>query len=153
MRLPHVRDRARTFLAASARELPAVLARADMTLSILNVTFDCADSAWVASFWGQATGWPASFDDMPGNPFWIVSETPETSPRLVFVQVPEQRTAKNRIHLDLMPSQGTQAEEMIRLESLGARVVDDRRGAEPGGWVVMADPEGNEFCVEHGLAE
>lgn len=120
-----------------------------MSVSILNVTFDCADSASLASFWSAATGWPASFDDMPGNPFWVVGETPGSSPRLVFVQVPESKAAKNRIHLDLVPVHGTQAEEVIRLESLGARVVDDRRGADPGGWVVMVDPEGNEFCVEH----
>jgi predicted enzyme related to lactoylglutathione lyase len=120
-----------------------------MKLAILNVTFDCGDSASVASFWSRVTGWPASFVDMPGNPFWGVSE-PDASPRLVFVHVDEPKQAKNRIHLDVVSSHGTQAEQVWRLESLGARIVDDRRCEDPGGWVVMTDPEGNEFCIEGG---
>jgi predicted enzyme related to lactoylglutathione lyase len=67
----------------------------------------------------------------------------------VFVNVPEPKTVKNRVHLDLLPD-GSQAEELARLESLGAAVIDDRRRVTPGGWVVMADPEGNEFDLEGG---
>jgi hypothetical protein len=67
---------------------------------------------------------------------------------LVFVEVPEGKTLKNRVHLDLLPADVSQAEEVPRLQSLGARVVDDRRERDPGGWVVMTDPQGNEFCVE-----
>jgi predicted enzyme related to lactoylglutathione lyase len=85
---------------------------------------------------------------MPGNPFWVVAEHEESAPRLVFVAVPEAKLMKNRIHLDLVASIGSQEDEMKRIESLGGRVVDDRRALEPGGWVVMADPEGNEFCLE-----
>jgi predicted enzyme related to lactoylglutathione lyase len=59
------------------------------------------------------------------------------------------RTDANRVHLDLVPD-ASQAEELARLESLGARVIDDRRRVTPGGWVVMADPEGNEFDLESG---
>jgi hypothetical protein len=59
----------------------------------------------------------------------------------VFVTVPEPKTVKNRVHLDLVPD-GSQAVELARLESLGARVIEDRRQATPGGWVVLADPEG-----------
>jgi hypothetical protein len=70
-------------------------------------------------------------------------------PRLVFVTVPEEKSIKNRMHLDLLPKDSTQEEEVARLLDLGASIVDDRRRSEPGGWVVMADPEGNEFCVEH----
>ncbi|MET9392646.1 VOC family protein [Streptomyces sp. NPDC006624] len=67
--------------------------------------------------------------------------------RLLFQRVPEAKTAKNRLHLDLHPGQGRREEEVARLERLGASVL--RRVAEPGGeWVVMADPEGNEFCVQ-----
>jgi len=70
-------------------------------------------------------------------------------PRLVFVTVPEKRATKNRVHLDLLPKDSaSQEEEVARLVGLGARVVDDRRDSTPGGWVVMADPEGNEFCLE-----
>jgi hypothetical protein len=85
---------------------------------------------------------------MPGNPFWLVASAESDSVHLVFVEVPEPKTVKNRVHLDLVPEGGSQDDEVVRLEALGARIVDDRRMAEPGGWVMMADPEGNEFCVE-----
>jgi predicted enzyme related to lactoylglutathione lyase len=62
--------------------------------------------------------------------------------------LPESKTAKNRIHLDLGPTDRTRDEEVARLRVLGAGVVADHRTAEGLGWVVMADPEGNEFCIE-----
>ena len=120
------------------------------TSSILNVTFDCLDSESVAGFWSAVTGWPRSFQDMPGNPFWVVAPEDDGTPRLVFVAVAEPRNGKNRVHLDLLPRGGPQELEVARIASLGGRIVDDRREADPGGWVVMADPEGNEFCVEGG---
>ena len=120
-----------------------------MSISILNVTFDCSDAASLAQFWGGVTQWPYSEQRMPGNPFWVVGVPGGAGPRLVFVNVPEPKTVKNRVHLDLVPD-GSQADELARLESLGARVIDDRRAVTPGGWVVMADPEGNEFDLEAG---
>ena len=117
---------------------------------ILNVTFDCTDSDAMALFWSEVTGWPRTKVDMPGNPFWWVGPEGDALPHLVFVEVPEPKRTKNRLHLDLLPRDGSQDQEVVRLETLGARIVDDRRGAEPGGWVVMADPEGNELCVEGG---
>jgi predicted enzyme related to lactoylglutathione lyase len=74
-------------------------------------------------------------------------------PRIVTLKhesLPEPKTVKNRVHLDLVPGGVSQAEELARIELLGARVIDDRRQAAPGGWVVMADPEGNEFDLEGG---
>ncbi|MFI6354770.1 VOC family protein [Streptomyces sp. NPDC050743] len=66
--------------------------------------------------------------------------------RLLFQRVPEPKTVKNRLHLDLHPGEGRRADEVARLRALGARVLDEVK--EPSGaWVVMADPEGNEFCV------
>ncbi|MEU6278119.1 VOC family protein [Streptomyces populi] len=66
--------------------------------------------------------------------------------RLLFQRVPEPKTGKNRLHLDLHPGEGRRAGEVERLASLGASVL--REVAEPSGaWVVMTDPEGNEFCV------
>lgn len=118
--------------------------------SILNVTFDCADAESVSRFWSEVTRWPRSKVEMPGNPFWLVSPEGDATPHLVFVEVPEPKRAKNRLHLDLVPQDGPQDQEVARIEALGARIVDDRRGATPGGWVVMADLEGNEFCVEGG---
>jgi predicted enzyme related to lactoylglutathione lyase len=114
----------------------------------LNVTFDCAEAAKAASFWSQLTGWPATFEDMPGNPYWVVADPTGALPRLVFVTVGEEKARKNRVHLDLLPTDGSQ-EEVIELAlQLGASVLEDRRSLEPGGWVVLADPEGNEFCLE-----
>ncbi|MGW7386970.1 VOC family protein [Streptomyces sp. NPDC054794] len=67
--------------------------------------------------------------------------------RLLFQRVPEAKTAKNRLHLDLHPGEGLRDREVERLQGLGASVV--RRVTEPAGaWVIMADPEGNEFCVQ-----
>jgi hypothetical protein len=67
--------------------------------------------------------------------------------RLLFQRVPEAKTVKNRLHLDLHPGEGRREDEVARLERLGANVL--RRVKEPGGeWVVLADPEGNEFCVQ-----
>jgi predicted enzyme related to lactoylglutathione lyase len=116
--------------------------------TILNVTFDCNDAALLARFWSDVTGWPASKQDMPGNPFWLVARPDHDGARMVFVEVSEAKTVKNRVHLDLVPEEGSQGDEIVRLEALGAKVLDDRRRATPGGWVVMADPEGNEFCIE-----
>lgn len=121
-----------------------------MHSAILNVTFDCKDAAFLAQFWSGVTRWPVSKVDMPGNPFWLVARPDDEGVHLVFVEVPEAKTLKNRVHLDLRPQEGSQADELARLEALGAVVLDDRRTATPGGWIMMADPEGNEFCLEKG---
>jgi predicted enzyme related to lactoylglutathione lyase len=115
--------------------------------SILNVTFDCADGERLARFWSGVTGWAWSKEEMPGNPFWVVGDADGVATRLVFVLVRERKSAKNRVHVDLLPS-GDLDGEVTRLVALGATIVDDRRGITPGGWVVMGDPEENEFCVE-----
>jgi predicted enzyme related to lactoylglutathione lyase len=119
-----------------------------VSLWILNVTFDCSDAASTARFWSELTGWPCSKEEMPGNAYWVVGQSEQGTPRLVFVEVPEEKIVKNRVHLDLVPGGLSQDQEVARAESLGARVVDDRRHATPGGWVVLVDPQGNEFCVE-----
>ena len=72
-------------------------------------------------------------------------------PRLYFVKVPEGKTSKNRLHLDIMPSDRSQDEEITRLVGLGARVVSDQR--PEFGWVLLADPEGNEFDLEISVGE
>ena len=121
-----------------------------MSSLVLNVTFDCRDAGAVASFWEAVTGYPKEVEHQPGNDYWVVGPPDGSLPRLVFVTVPEKKPAKNRVHLDLLPKESTsQEEEVARLLDLGASIVDDRRHSDPGGWVVMADPEGNEFCVEY----
>src|SRR5262245_25112049 len=101
----------------------------------------------MAQLWSEVTGWPCSTQEMPGNTFWVVGVPGRMGPRLMFVPVPEPKTVKNRVHLDLVPD-GSQAGKLARPESLDARVIDDRRRVTPGGWVAMADPEGNEFDLE-----
>ncbi|HXJ49128.1 MAG TPA: VOC family protein [Candidatus Acidoferrum sp.] len=119
-----------------------------MPSAIFNVTFDCRDPDVVSRFWCAVTGYSLEEVKSPGNDFWVVSAPDSHLPRLVFVSVPESKVVKNRVHLDLMPGDGEQDEELNRLLSLGATIVDDRRTLSPGGWVVLADPEGNEFCLE-----
>ncbi len=120
-----------------------------MSSLVLNVTFDCRDAGAVARFWEAVTGHPKELVHQPGNDHWVVSSPDGGLPRLVFVTVPEEKSIKNRVHLDLLPNDSSQEDEVARLLDLGARVVVDRRRSDPGGWVVMADPEGNEFCVEN----
>jgi hypothetical protein len=77
------------------------------------------------------------------------------SHRLLFIEVPEAKSGKNRIHLDLEPVEGSRDAELARLLEHGAVEVADHRGQYgPGtGWVILADPEGNEFCILRNLAE
>ena len=119
-----------------------------MYSAILNVTFDCHDPKVVAAFWSAVTGYPVEEVASPGNPYWVASPPDQSWPRLVFVAVPERKDRKNRVHLDVVPVAKDQSNELERLLALGATVVDDRRGLDPGGWVVLADREGNEFCLE-----
>ena len=110
------------------------------------VCIDSADPHRVAGFWEQALGWRRTYDVDDE----VVLEPPEgspadgVSPDLVFLRVPEDKTGKNRLHLDLRPI-ADQAAEVARLESLGAVRVDIGQGQQS--WVVLADPDGNEFCV------
>jgi hypothetical protein len=72
---------------------------------------------------------------------------------MLFQRVPEGKTVKNRVHLDLQPTDRTRDEEVERLLGLGASLVADHRRPDGTGWATLADPEGNEFCVERGVAE
>ena len=118
-----------------------------MYSSILNITFDCADPGALARFWGEVTGWDVhERDATPGHLEFAVGPQTAGGPQLYYVQVPEPKMSKNRIHLDLIPPDGDQETELARLVGLGASVVGD----QPAGvaWVILADPEGNEFCLE-----
>jgi predicted enzyme related to lactoylglutathione lyase len=120
-----------------------------MSATLLNVTFDCADPGVVARFWAALTGWALHEEDpRPGHEEFSVGPPAEGGIRLYFVAVPESKVVKNRLHLDVIPGDGGQEHEIARLVELGACVV----GGQPAGagWVIMADPEGNEFCVEGG---
>ena len=109
------------------------------------VTFDCANAAVLAEFWSAAVGRPIDRDgDMAANEFFARIPGDGTQPMMMFIQVPEGKTAKNRVHLDMNTSDRTA--EVERLVGLGATHVHDK--AEFGfQWTTLADPEGNEFCV------
>ena len=123
-----------------------------MVARIRHVTVDSKDAYSQAQFWSQVTGWPVSAEDAPGDAECLV-QAPGSIEGLLFVQVPEGRTAKNRMHLDLSPTDRTRDEEVVRLQALGASIDADHRTPEGRGWVVLTDPEGNEFCVERSAAE
>jgi predicted enzyme related to lactoylglutathione lyase len=118
----------------------------DVTLTIQCLDIDAAEPQALASFWEAALGWRRTHD----TPTEVALEPPEHSmedgvvPDLLFIRVPEEKAGKNRLHLDLRPDD--QATEVARLESLGARRTSVGQ-TEEASWVVMADPEGNEFCV------
>jgi predicted enzyme related to lactoylglutathione lyase len=118
-----------------------------MPTRLVHLVVDAADPAALARFWSAALGWTVTYED-DGE---VVVEPPADDPAqagqlpLVFVPVDDPKTAKNRVHLDLgSTSTDHQAAEVARLVELGARPVD--LGQRDVGWVVLADPEGNELC-------
>ncbi|MFF7309040.1 VOC family protein [Streptomyces sp. NPDC008137] len=115
-----------------------------MVSVLRNVAIDCANAYELARFWSEVLDCPLHQDDEPGSPETRVM-LPE-GPLLHFNQVPEPKTVKNRLHLCLRPNT-TREEEVERLFKLGATLVEDRREPDGPGWAVLADPEGNEFCV------
>lgn len=119
-------------------------------LRIQNVSVDARDPMRVAAFWRDALGWViTSGDDIDE----VVLEPPPDSayaglvPDILFLRVPETKSVKNRLHLDLRPDDRDL--EVARLLALGAREVSVGQGDVT--WVVLADPEGNEFCVLRSL--
>jgi hypothetical protein len=124
-----------------------------MTVRIRTITVDCRDPYLLAGFWSRVTG----FAEDPGNanhpedPEGLLL-APDGSASLLFIRVSEPKQVKNRVHLDLTPPRPEQRDaEVSRIMELGATMVDDRREPDGTGWVVLADPEGNEFCVERGV--
>jgi predicted enzyme related to lactoylglutathione lyase len=114
----------------------------DMTSRLAEICVDCSDPHRLAAFWAEALGWQigeANTDDVE-----LVDPERQRAP-LLFLRVPERKTVKNRLHLDLSPRDRDQEEEVDRLIALGAHRVDV--GQNDVSWVVLADIEGNEFCV------
>ena len=116
------------------------------------VCVDATDPSALAAFWQEVLGWRLTHEE----PDEVVLEPPEGSaedgvaPDLLFLRVPEAKGVKNRIHIDLRPED--QAAEVARIEALGATRVEVGQSSDPSAtWVVLADPEGNEFCVLQAL--
>jgi Glyoxalase-like domain len=113
-----------------------------MASRFTELVVDCADPRRLAEFWAAALGW------QPTGRYQEAVEIagpPGSGPSLVFIPVPEAKAVKNRLHIDINPVDCEQEHEVERLVGLGARRIDIGQG-EPS-WVVLADPEGNEFCV------
>lgn len=119
-----------------------------MASIIRTITVDCADPAKLARFWAAALNYEVKDEDAEGS---LIVDLNQKGTELLFQKVPEGKTVKNRIHLDLMPSDNMQS-EVDRLVGLGATRI---RLVEEGGgyWTVLQDPEGNEFCVLRSAAE
>lgn len=127
-----------------------------MTSYISHTSIDCDNAYELSEWWKQVLG----YEDDPDDPNEAGHEeclirSPETGHTLLFIQVPDTKQVKNRLHFDLRPHTGTRDEEAARVIGLGATEVDDQRDHYgPGvGWVVLADPEGNEFCILRSEAE
>ena len=112
-----------------------------MSTRLVNLVADAADPAASAHWWAEVLGWEVTFETRHG----VAVEPPAGEPGipLVFVPVPDHKSVPNRVHLDLA-SPGSAA-LVDRLVDRGATLADVGQGEVP--WVVLADPEGNEFCV------
>ena len=113
-----------------------------MASKFTELIVDCSDPERLAGFWSKVLGYTVAEKD--DESVFIVG--PEGSgPGILFSRVPEPKTVKNRLHIDLNPTDRDQADEVERILALGATKIDIGQGEQT--WVVMADPEGNEFCV------
>ncbi len=122
-----------------------------MTSRFTELAIDCADPDGLARFWCSVLGYEMHDEDDgivtigPPVPPDGENHRGPVPPTLTFAHVPEPKTVKNRLHLDVNPTDREQDDEVRRLLDLGARHTDVGQGDQS--WVVLADPEGNEFCV------
>lgn len=119
-----------------------------MASRISHTSFDALNAYTQSVFWSKVLGFtedPADPNEPEHEECLIMSS--DGSERLLFITVPDSKQLKNRLHLDLRPVGGTREEEVDRLCGLGAAFVGDYRRPDGSGWITLADPEGNEFCV------
>ena len=114
------------------------------------ICVDSTDPAPLARWWAELLGWRITHEEEDELVLEPPAGSPEdgVSPDLLFIRVPEPKTVKDRLHIDLRPDD--QAAEVARAEAMGARRVDIGQGDDVT-WVVLADPEGNEFCILRAL--
>ena len=130
-----------------------------MPRGAVQITFDCAEPAALAAFWAAVLGYPPP--DIEGThevlralghpeetlgDWYRIEDPANDGPRLAFQRVPEPKICKNRVHLDVKPLEATLDDEVERVVALGATHVEHVTD-EAGTFVVMQDPEGNEFCI------
>ncbi|CAB4884367.1 unannotated protein [freshwater metagenome] len=112
------------------------------------ITVDAHNPQIVAEFWAAALDWKITDSDEFGVVIELLDGSPEVGrmPDILFLKVPDEKVVKNRLHFDLRPKD--QAAEVSRLEAIGAKKIEIGQSEDPETtWVVMADPEGNEFCI------
>jgi Glyoxalase-like domain len=115
-----------------------------VTSKFTELCVDCRNPVKLAAFWAEVLGYETKEEDEDV----FIEGPPGSGPIILFQSVPEDKVVKNRLHVDVNPIDRNQGEEVERLETLGATRVDIGQGTVS--WVVMADPEGNEFCVLKG---
>ena len=118
----------------------------DPGIRIQCVTVDAHDPVGLARFWSEALGWRVTDEDDEETAIEPPEGSPanDVAPDILFIKVPDEKTVKNRLHFDLRPDD--QQAQLDRLLALGATRADIGQSGEER-WVVLADPEGNEFCV------
>ncbi len=119
-----------------------------MTSRISHTSIDAKNAYAQSVFWAQVLGMTEDPDDPnePGHDECLIM-SPDRTVEVLFIEVPETKTIKNRMHFDLRPTDRTQADEIERVLALGATVFQDLRQPDGSGWMTLADPEGNEFCI------
>jgi predicted enzyme related to lactoylglutathione lyase len=115
-----------------------------MAVEFRDLIIDANDLEKLVAFWQQVLGWERRETD--DSEYVEIAPPDGAIPTIIFVPVPEPKQVKDRLHIDVSPSAGCeQAQELERLLALGARHVDIGQGDQS--WIVLADPEGNEFCL------
>jgi len=127
-----------------------------MTCFVSHTTVDAHNAYELSEWWKQLLGYSDLPDDpnLPGHEECLI-QSPDGTHQILFIDNPDTKSVKNRLHFDLRPRERNRAEEVAWALSIGATMVDDLSDHYgPGvGWVVLADPEGNEFCILRSIAE
>lgn len=119
-----------------------------MTLRLSHTSIDAHDAYAQSRWWGEVLGYSEDPDDpnLPGHEECLII-SPDGSIRILFIEVPDAKSVKNRLHFDLRPTDVSREDEVERVISLGATRLADFVRDDGTGWIVLADPEGNEFCI------
>lgn len=125
-----------------------------MTSRISHTTFNALNAYEQSVWWADVLGWTEVPEDPnePDHEECMIID-PNGPEKVLFVTVPDAKQIRNRVHLDLRPTDCTREEEVARLVKAGATQIDDFRRADGTGWITLTDPEGNEFCVLTGEAQ
>jgi hypothetical protein len=119
-----------------------------MASRISHTSFDAIDAYAQSVWWSQVLDFVEDPDDPnePGHEECLITSR-DLSQLVLFITVPDGKQLKNRVHLDLRPTDTEREEEVERVLALGATFLADHRRPDGSGWITLADPEGNEFCI------